>query len=311
MGQEALGPAPHPAGGGGHAEPKQHGADDRDDHAGGRGLHEKHKTGGGAGHQHGAQDVQPSAGALRGDGPPQRRHDKQAEGGQGDDGAPAGRLLDEPARERAERADRGSGAGDPPERRGAHPAVVAGADDGHAEDGDCGRTGALEQPRREQQLVRRGQGSQQRAARHEPDADDERQPNAGQVGDPAVDGGRDGQHQRVQADDPGRAAGGEPEVRGDGRERDGDRCTAHAGEPEQRADEQGDAAGVGGGGAHLGANPGGGPASPAGAGRTSAGSVPRRARQTARGSRSRRSARRGRAGPGRAGAPRRPGSRRP
>ena len=67
--------------------------------------------------------------------PPERGDDEEAERGQRDDRPPAGEVGHQATGQRTERAHRGRRPGDLPEGGGADGAVVAGADDGHAEAG--------------------------------------------------------------------------------------------------------------------------------------------------------------------------------
>jgi hypothetical protein len=149
-----------------------------------------------------------------------------------------------PAGERSEGGHGGGGAGDPAERGGPHVAGVLGAHDRHAKCRDGGGAGALKHAGRQQHLVGRRKRAEHGAGRHQADADEQGEPDPGEVGDAAVHGGRDGEHECVDGQHPGAAAGGEAEVVGERGKRDGDGGAAHAGQPEQQPDERCHAAGV-------------------------------------------------------------------
>ena len=100
------------------------------------------------------------------------------------------RLSTSAAGQRPEAADRRGGSGQPPEREAAHGPLVAGGQDRDTERGHGGGAGALEQPGAEQHAEGRGGGGHQRADDHQQQPDQQREPYADQVGDPAVDRGR-------------------------------------------------------------------------------------------------------------------------
>ena len=194
------------------------------------------------GHQDRAEDVEAGAGALPGQRPPHEGDDRDTQDRQRHHRAPAERVLHQPAGERAQAAHRprrtrpgGRARGRAPPRRTARcrtatPSV-----------GTAAAPAPWKRRATTQDAEGGGQCRDERARGHQPDAHEERDPDADQVGDPAVDRGRDREHQRVEADRPGRLPDADAEVLPHQRQRDRGRRRAHAGEAEEESEKDRDA----------------------------------------------------------------------
>ena len=180
----------------------------------------------------------------RGQRAPQQRHDERAEDGQGHDGAPAPRSLDQAADQRAEAAHRGCDARKAPERQPADLAGVLRGQDGDAQRRHRGGAGTLQHAGAEQHLEGRRERRDQRADRHQHEPGEQRCADTDQVGDPTVERRGDGQHQDVEADRPGRQPGAHPEVLGQERQCDGGARGAHARQAEEQAEQHRHPSGV-------------------------------------------------------------------
>ena len=209
--------------------------------SGRRRLHEQHHPGGGRRHQGRAEQVEAGAASLGGHPAPQQRSISAPSIGS----AMTARQPSSPSIDAAgERAQAATAAAKPATRPSARRARRPRSGRLTMATPRVGTAAApapwtIRAPRRTPKFGASAPASAPVVIRPTPTTQGEPQPD--QVGDPAVDGGRHGEHQRVEADRPGAHTDADAEVGADHGQGDRRRGATEPGETEEQADQHGHA----------------------------------------------------------------------